>query len=60
MKVTKVLHYILGMEVSRSPDRLVLTQTKYTLDLLQRANMLTAKPISTPVSAGSKLSAFRI
>lgn len=28
MKVTKVLHYILGMEVSRSPDRLVLTQTK--------------------------------
>ena len=59
MKVTKVLHYILGMEVSRSPDRLVLTQTKYTLDLLQRANMLTAKPISTPVSSGSKLSAFQ-
>lgn len=59
MKVTEVLHYILGMEVSRSPDRLVLTQTKYTLDLLQRANMLTAKPISTPVSSGSKLSAFQ-
>lgn len=51
------LHFFLGMEVTRHSDHLNLSQTKYTLDFLQRVGMQDAKPISSPVVSGSKLSA---
>jgi hypothetical protein len=35
------LHYFLGLEVSQSSVGLTLTQHKYSMDLLHRANMLT-------------------
>nr|XP_048337142.1 uncharacterized mitochondrial protein AtMg00810-like isoform X1 [Ziziphus jujuba var. spinosa] len=44
------LHYFLGLEVNMFDGGLFLSQTKYTRDLLQRANMLEATPISTPLS----------
>ncbi|XP_015885158.1 uncharacterized mitochondrial protein AtMg00810-like [Ziziphus jujuba] len=44
------LHYFLGLEVNMFDGGLFLSQTKYTCDLLQRANMLEATPISTPLS----------
>jgi histone deacetylase 1/2 len=51
-----VLHYFLGIEVSSpSPDRLVLRQWKYALDLLARANMLKCSPVTTPMSASERL-----
>lgn len=54
MKDLGDLHFLLGMEVKRSSTTLTLTQTKYTIDLLRRTDLLEAKPISTPVVTGSK------
>ncbi|KAM2169391.1 hypothetical protein ACFX1Q_038703 [Malus domestica] len=48
------LHYFLGLEVKRSSSGIFLSQTKYILDLLSKANMTGAKPCSTPLST-SKL-----
>lgn len=45
------LHYFLGVEVSCGPDIMHLSQQKYIRDLLSRARMLEAKPISTPADA---------
>jgi len=50
MKDLGALHYFLGIEVKRAPDNLFLCQTKYAIDLLNRAHMLDCKPISTPLS----------
>jgi hypothetical protein len=46
----------LGIEVSKSPDGLILTQTKYLTDLLQRVNMSTCKSVSSPMASGTSLS----
>lgn len=43
--------------MTRHSAHLNLSQTKYTLDLLQRAGMQDAKSISYPGVSGSKLSA---
>ena len=51
------LHFFLGLEVSRSSAGLILTQKKYSLDLLRRAGMLKCKLSSTPMSSTDKLSA---
>jgi hypothetical protein len=51
------LHYFLGIEVKRSRDSLVLTQEKYTRDLLHRTNMSSCKPTSTPLVTDQKISA---
>lgn len=58
MKDLGPLHFFLGMEVSRSSNELVLTQTKYALELLHRTNMLAAKPLSTPAPFGFIFSQF--
>ncbi|XP_047335705.1 uncharacterized mitochondrial protein AtMg00810-like [Impatiens glandulifera] len=50
------LHYFLGMEATRTKDGLFLSQSKYIDDILTRADMIQAKPLHTPVSAGSSLS----
>ncbi|RVW50549.1 Retrovirus-related Pol polyprotein from transposon RE1 [Vitis vinifera] len=48
MKDLGSLHYFLRVEVQHNSQGLFLSQTKYALDLLQRADMIEAKPISTP------------
>ncbi|KAM2637579.1 hypothetical protein EV1_022054 [Malus domestica] len=58
MKDLGPLHYFLGMEVSRTPSAFYLTQSKYILELLQKTNMADAKPISTPVPSGKRLSLY--
>ncbi|KAM1198584.1 hypothetical protein ACFX2I_009959 [Malus domestica] len=58
MKDLGPLHYFLGVEVKYVDDQMHLSQAKYALDLLQRTKFLDAKPISTPVSCGQKLSAY--
>ena len=49
------LHYFLGIEAKRVSSGLHLCQRKYILDLLTRTNMLSAKPVTTPMAASPKL-----
>ncbi|CAL9245770.1 unnamed protein product [Arabidopsis halleri] len=51
------LSYFLGIEAKRVPAGLHLTQRRYILDLLARHNMLTAKPVATPMASSPKLTA---
>lgn len=43
------LKYFLGMEVARSHKDIVVSQCKYTLDLLKETGMLGCKPATTPM-----------
>lgn len=52
------LHYFLGMEITRTKSGLHLSQNRYTLDILNRSDLINAKPVSTPCSSGGKLSMF--
>ena len=56
MKDLGPIHYFLGIEVCRSNDSLFLSQTKYAIDLLRKFKMDRAKPYSSLVINGSKLS----
>lgn len=47
MKDLGPLHYFLRIEVNRSNGEMFLSQTRYIVDLLNRANMLGAKPVSS-------------
>lgn len=49
------LSYFLGMEASRTPAGLLLTQTKYITDLLQKTKMVNSKPVATPMSSSDTL-----
>lgn len=37
---------------------MILSQQKYIIDLLQKTNVIDCKPVSSPMSTTSKLSAF--
>ncbi|XP_026399410.1 uncharacterized protein LOC113295274 [Papaver somniferum] len=54
------LHYFLGIEVSRNSKNstMLLTQTKYTLDLLKKADIVDCKHCSTPVAKGARCSLY--
>jgi hypothetical protein len=52
------LHYFLGVEVSRTAAGLHLSQQRYIASLVQRTNMESAKPITSPMSASTSLSKF--
>jgi hypothetical protein len=44
------VHYFLGIEVQSTSMGLMLCQHKYILDILTRADMLSCKPVDTPIS----------
>jgi histone deacetylase 1/2 len=50
------LHYFLGIEVSKARDVIILTQEKYSNDVLKRVGMTQCKPVSSPLSTSEKLS----
>lgn len=52
------LHYFLGIEATRSSHTLQLKQTRYALDLLERFNMTSCKPATTPTAPNSRLSLY--
>ena len=49
------LNYFLGIEVARSNSGVVISQRKYTLDILTDTGMLDCKPIDTPMDSNAKL-----
>ncbi|KAH9762305.1 protein kinase domain-containing protein [Citrus sinensis] len=49
------LRYFLGMEIARSKKGIVVSQRKYTLDLLKETSMSGCKPADTPIEANVKL-----
>ena len=57
-KILVIWISFLGIEAKRTSTSLVLTQTKYTLDLLTCTHMQDSKPCPTPLASGSKLSAY--
>ncbi|MCH82053.1 retrovirus-related Pol polyprotein from transposon TNT 1-94 [Trifolium medium] len=57
LKDLGTLDYFLGIEVKRHSDgSLLLSQQKYIRDLLVKTNLHEAKPMSSPMVAGCKLS----
>ena len=49
------LKYFLGIEVTRSNSGVVISQRKYTLDILANTSMLDCKPVDTPMDSNVKL-----
>jgi hypothetical protein len=52
------LHFFLGIEVVGTPGSSLLSQQRYILDILHRTKMVAAKPVSSPMSTATSLSAF--
>ncbi|RVW76761.1 Retrovirus-related Pol polyprotein from transposon RE2 [Vitis vinifera] len=49
------LKYFLGIEITQSSSGVVLSQRKYTLDILEETGMLDCKPVDTPMDPNVKL-----
>jgi len=49
------VHYFLGIEVTKTVMGLMLSQHKYTLNIIQRVGMSSCKAVDTPTSSSSKL-----
>ncbi|MCI10013.1 hypothetical protein A2U01_0031104, partial [Trifolium medium] len=56
MKDLGTLKYFLGVEVARNSSGIFLCQRKYSLDIIQEAGLLGAKPVSTPLEQNHQLS----
>ncbi|KAF5447193.1 hypothetical protein F2P56_032762, partial [Juglans regia] len=52
-----VLHYFLGIQVSRNSSGLFLSQHRYIANLLSRTNMHQSKTVSTPMASSTRLTA---
>ncbi|XP_049935028.1 retrovirus-related Pol polyprotein from transposon RE2 isoform X2 [Nymphaea colorata] len=50
------LRYFLGIEIARSETGLVMSQRKYTLDLLKETGKLGCRPFLTPMESGTRIS----
>ena len=50
-----MLKYFLGVEVTRSKQRILLSQRKYVLDMLSETGKSGAKPCSTPMTPNVQL-----
>ncbi|KAH9677213.1 retrovirus-related pol polyprotein from transposon RE2 [Citrus sinensis] len=55
LKDLGILSYFLGIEVSYAKDCIYLSQKKYILDLLSKADMQNCKGCDTPIVTGTKL-----
>jgi hypothetical protein len=49
------LRYFLGIEVSRSPKGIYLSQRKYVLDLLLETGLSGCRPVATPIEQNHRL-----
>ncbi|KAL9447401.1 hypothetical protein AB3S75_014963 [Citrus x aurantiifolia] len=55
MKDLGALKYFLGIEISRGPTGMFLSQRKYTLDILAETGLLGAKPARSPIDQNHRL-----
>jgi hypothetical protein len=55
MKYLSLMHYLLGLEVWQSPERIFLNKGKYTVEILKRFDILECKPMNTSMEAKLKL-----
>jgi hypothetical protein len=49
MKDFSLMHYFLGLEVWKIPERIFLNQGNYAVEILKRFNMLECKSMNTPM-----------
>lgn len=58
LKDLGALHYFLGIQVKphKQGDGVVLSQSNYVADMLQRVGMLQCKPVTSPMATTEKLS----
>ncbi|WKA06484.1 hypothetical protein VitviT2T_024381 [Vitis vinifera] len=54
MKDLGQIHHFLSIEISQTSDGLHLSQSHYALTILERANMVDCKPMSTPLEAKTR------
>ena len=54
MKDLELMHYFIGLEVWQNPSKIVLTQGKYAVDILQRFGMQDCKSMSIPMTMNLK------
>lgn len=55
MKDLGALKYFLGIEVSRGPDGIYLSQRKYCLDIISECGLTAGRPVDTPMEQNHKL-----
>ncbi|GJS52929.1 putative RNA-directed DNA polymerase [Tanacetum coccineum] len=55
IKDLSLLKYFLGIKVAKTKDGLVLSQQKYTLDILENNGKMGCKPSAFPIEQGLKL-----
>lgn len=52
------LSFFLGIEATYNKDGILLTQSKYVAELLEKTKIQSAKPIKTPMATSKKLSMY--
>jgi hypothetical protein len=50
-----IMHYLLGLEVWQSLEKIFLNQGKYAVEIMKRFNMLECKSMYTPMKMKLKL-----
>jgi hypothetical protein len=55
MKDLGLMHYLLGLEVWKSPERIFLNQGKYAVEILKRFDMLECKSMNTAMEMKLKI-----
>jgi len=55
IKDLRPLHFFWGIHVTQSTSGLHLSQSKHIADLLERSNMVGAKPSKTPIPTNTKI-----
>ena len=55
MKYLGLMHYFLGLEVRKIPEKILLNQGKYAIEILKRFDKLECKSMNTPMETKLKL-----
>jgi hypothetical protein len=55
MKYLGLMHYFLGLEVWKCPEKIYINQGKYSVEILKRFEVLECKAMNTPMETNLKL-----